>query len=150
MHGEFITRHKFLVGHEEANYCHYVANRKFASEFRSTYERNEMLYLHRSGKTRGRRGNTVKSYKYYFRMLMNICVWNDRLRDWFLSVDADESGKITAEELRVALLNGDWSRSSGFRTCSFAPSMTCGFLMTAFDMETVKMLLTIYVRISFF
>jgi len=46
-----------------------------------------------------------------------------QLRDWFLSVDADESGKITAEELRVALLNGDWS---------------------PFDMETVKMLITIY------
>jgi len=46
-----------------------------------------------------------------------------QLQEWFLSVDTDESGKISAKELRGALMNGDW---------------------TPFDMETVKMLMTIY------
>ncbi|KLO09703.1 EF-hand [Schizopora paradoxa] len=46
-----------------------------------------------------------------------------QLRDWFSSVDTDESGKISVEELRAALMNGDW---------------------TPFDAATVKMLMNIY------
>jgi len=45
-------------------------------------------------------------------------LWN-----WFTSVDVDRSGAITASELERALINGDW---------------------TAFDLDTVKLLMTIF------
>ncbi|KAJ7151879.1 hypothetical protein C8R43DRAFT_886613, partial [Mycena crocata] len=42
---------------------------------------------------------------------------------WFTSVDTDRSGAITASELERALINGDW---------------------TPFDLDTVKLLMTIF------
>ncbi|KAA1081108.1 hypothetical protein PGT21_029517 [Puccinia graminis f. sp. tritici] len=46
-----------------------------------------------------------------------------QLRQWFAAVDSDNSGNITALELQQALVNGDW---------------------TAFDLDTVKMLMNIF------
>ncbi|KZT43970.1 EF-hand [Sistotremastrum suecicum HHB10207 ss-3] len=46
-----------------------------------------------------------------------------QLWQWFVSVDADRSGAISAEELKQALVNGDWSQ---------------------FDLDTVKMLMGIF------
>ncbi|KAF8160377.1 hypothetical protein K438DRAFT_311338 [Mycena galopus ATCC 62051] len=46
-----------------------------------------------------------------------------QLWGWFQSVDMDRSGSITAEELQRALINGDW---------------------TPFDLDTVKLLMTIF------
>jgi len=46
-----------------------------------------------------------------------------QLWHWFQSVDIDRSGAITAEELKQALVNGDWS---------------------SFDLDTVKMLMGIF------
>ncbi|KAI9604975.1 hypothetical protein H4Q26_002946 [Puccinia striiformis f. sp. tritici PST-130] len=46
-----------------------------------------------------------------------------QLRGWFTAVDSDNSGNITALELQQALVNGDW---------------------TAFDLDTVKMLMNIF------
>ncbi|KZT57373.1 EF-hand, partial [Calocera cornea HHB12733] len=45
------------------------------------------------------------------------------LWQWFTAVDVDQSGAISAQELRQALLNGDWSN---------------------FDLDTVKMLMTLF------
>ena len=38
-------------------------------------------------------------------------LWN-----WFITVDRDRSGQITADELRQALLNGNWSQFNS-ETC---------------------------------
>jgi len=46
-----------------------------------------------------------------------------QLWQWFTAVDVDGSGAISAQELRQALLNGDWSN---------------------FDLDTVKMLMTLF------
>ncbi|PPQ64008.1 hypothetical protein CVT24_009382 [Panaeolus cyanescens] len=46
-----------------------------------------------------------------------------QLWQWFSSVDSDRSGSITVTELQRALVNGDW---------------------TAFDLDTVKMLMSIF------
>ncbi|KAJ7151881.1 hypothetical protein C8R43DRAFT_1087927 [Mycena crocata] len=46
-----------------------------------------------------------------------------KLWGWFTSVDTDRSGAITASELERALINGDW---------------------TPFDLDTVKLLMTIF------
>lgn len=46
-----------------------------------------------------------------------------QLWNWFSAVDFDRSGAITAPELQQALVNGDW---------------------TAFDLDTVKLLMTIF------
>ncbi|EJD08213.1 EF-hand [Fomitiporia mediterranea MF3/22] len=46
-----------------------------------------------------------------------------QLWQWFTSVDADNSGAITASELQQCLINGDWS---------------------PFDLDTVKLLMTIF------
>jgi len=46
-----------------------------------------------------------------------------KLWEWFLSVDADQSGAIHANELQRALVNGDW---------------------TPFDLDTVKLLMSIF------
>ncbi|KII95477.1 hypothetical protein PLICRDRAFT_150222 [Plicaturopsis crispa FD-325 SS-3] len=46
-----------------------------------------------------------------------------QLWQWFSSVDLDRSGAITASELERALINGDW---------------------TPFDLDTVKMLMSIF------
>ncbi|KAG6814331.1 hypothetical protein H0H93_012992, partial [Arthromyces matolae] len=46
-----------------------------------------------------------------------------QLWSWFTAVDTDRSGAITATELSQALVNGDW---------------------TAFDIDTVKLLLSIF------
>ncbi|KZO98312.1 EF-hand [Calocera viscosa TUFC12733] len=45
-----------------------------------------------------------------------------QLWQWFTAVDVDQSGAISAQELRQALLNGDWN----------------------FDLDTVKMLMTLF------
>ncbi|ELU09983.1 hypothetical protein CAPTEDRAFT_152360 [Capitella teleta] len=45
---------------------------------------------------------------------------------WFQSVDADHSGKITATELRQALVNGNWS--------PFNPE-TCRLMISMFDRD---------------
>jgi Ca2+-binding EF-hand superfamily protein len=46
-----------------------------------------------------------------------------QLWSWFASVDKDQSGSITADELQRALVNGDW---------------------TSFDLDTVKLLMNIF------
>lgn len=46
-----------------------------------------------------------------------------QLWSWFSAVDTDRSGAITVQELQSALLNGDWTR---------------------FDLDTVKMLMSIF------
>ncbi|CAA7263128.1 unnamed protein product [Cyclocybe aegerita] len=46
-----------------------------------------------------------------------------QLWNWFSTVDTDRSGAITASELERALINGDW---------------------TPFDLDTVKLLMTIF------
>lgn len=46
-----------------------------------------------------------------------------QLWQWFIAVDGDRSGQISAPELQKALVNGDW---------------------TAFDLDTVKLLMTIF------
>ncbi|KAF9001907.1 hypothetical protein BDQ17DRAFT_1357698 [Cyathus striatus] len=46
-----------------------------------------------------------------------------QLWQWFTAVDADKSGSITVTELQSALLNGNWTR---------------------FDLDTVKMLMSIF------
>ncbi|TFY56891.1 hypothetical protein EVJ58_g7360 [Rhodofomes roseus] len=46
-----------------------------------------------------------------------------QLWNWFAAVDSDGSGQISAHELQKALINGDW---------------------TPFDLDTVKMLMTIF------
>lgn len=46
-----------------------------------------------------------------------------QLWSWFIAVDTDKSGHITAKELEKALINGDW---------------------TPFDLDTVKLLMTIF------
>jgi len=46
-----------------------------------------------------------------------------QLWSWFVSVDVDRSGAITAHELQRALVNGDW---------------------TPFDLDTVKLLMNIF------
>lgn len=48
-----------------------------------------------------------------------------RLWSWFNAVDTDRSGHISAPELERALINGDW---------------------TPFDLDTVKLLMSIFVR----
>lgn len=47
-----------------------------------------------------------------------------RLWSWFVTVDEDRSGQITATELQRALVNGNWS---------------------PFDLDTTKMLMGIFV-----
>ncbi|BGP12411.1 hypothetical protein JCM10213_001984 [Rhodosporidiobolus nylandii] len=37
---------------------------------------------------------------------------NAQLRQWFSAVDTDRSGQITEQELKTALVNGDWSQFS--------------------------------------
>jgi len=46
-----------------------------------------------------------------------------QLWNWFVSVDTDRSGHITATELQKALINGDWS---------------------PFDLDTIKLLMSIF------
>jgi len=46
-----------------------------------------------------------------------------KLWSWFVAVDADRSGSISASELQRALINGDW---------------------THFDLDTVKLLMTLF------
>ncbi|KAF8327915.1 uncharacterized protein EI90DRAFT_3281430 [Cantharellus anzutake] len=48
---------------------------------------------------------------------------DSRLWDWFIAVDTDHSGEISASELQRALVNGNW---------------------TAFDVDTCKMLMSIF------
>lgn len=48
----------------------------------------------------------------------------NRLWNWFITVDEDRSGQITATELQRALVNGNWS---------------------PFDLDTTKMLMGIFV-----
>ncbi|KAL4079300.1 hypothetical protein J3A83DRAFT_4208691 [Scleroderma citrinum] len=48
---------------------------------------------------------------------------HDRLWAWFVAVDEDRSGWITARELEAALRNGDW---------------------TPFDLDTVKLLMSLF------
>lgn len=43
---------------------------------------------------------------------------------WFLAVDADKSGSITAEELRQALTNGNWSHFNA-ETCRLMIGQSC-------------------------
>ena len=68
-----------------------------------------------------------------------------QLWQWFQSVDTDYSGSITAEELRRALVNGDWS-------CELltprGPSSDLTRHFAAFDIDTVKMLMGIFVSLS--
>lgn len=106
----------------------------------------DILHSCRIGQTRGRQGSPVESLLLLLRNIPLICAVN-RLRDWFSSVDVDESGKITAEELRGALMNGAWTRS--WTRIYAATRVWRLILYPAFDMDTVKMLMAIYVRISF-
>lgn len=46
-----------------------------------------------------------------------------KLWSWFVAVDVDRSGSISASELQRALINGDW---------------------TTFDLDTVKLLMTLF------
>ncbi|THU90646.1 EF-hand [Dendrothele bispora CBS 962.96] len=46
-----------------------------------------------------------------------------QLLDWFAAVDTDSSGRITVQDLEIALMEGDW---------------------TPFNIETVKMLMSIF------
>ena len=48
----------------------------------------------------------------------------DQIRQWFLAVDADRSGQISATELQRALVNGNMSRFS---------EETCRMLISMFD-----------------
>ena len=41
---------------------------------------------------------------------------NPTLWNWFITVDRDRSGEITADELQQALVNGNWSQFNG-ETC---------------------------------
>ena len=59
---------------------------------------------------------------------MCSCSWlGARLWSWFLTVDEDRSGQISATELQRALVNGNWS---------------------PFDLDTTKMLMGIFVCCS--
>ncbi|XP_048248961.1 peflin-like [Haliotis rufescens] len=49
-----------------------------------------------------------------------------QVHQWFLSVDRDRSGKITALELQQALMNGNWSQ--------FNPE-TCRLMISMFDRD---------------
>ena len=48
----------------------------------------------------------------------------DQIRQWFLAVDADRSGQISAMELQRALVNGNMSKFS---------EETCRMLISMFD-----------------
>ena len=48
----------------------------------------------------------------------------DQIRQWFLAVDADRSGQISATELQRALVNGNMRRFS---------EETCRMLISMFD-----------------
>ena len=48
----------------------------------------------------------------------------DQIRQWFMAVDADRSGQISATELQRALVNGNMSRFS---------EETCRMLISMFD-----------------
>ena len=48
----------------------------------------------------------------------------DQIRQWFLAVDADRSGQISATELQRALVNGNMSKFS---------EETCRMLISMFD-----------------
>jgi hypothetical protein len=69
-----------------------------------------------------------------------------QLWQWFSAVDIDRSGHISAPELQQALVNGDWTRKCSehhhARSCAHPR-------MTAFDLDTIKLLMTIFVRFEF-
>ena len=46
-------------------------------------------------------------------------LWN-----WFITVDRDKSGQITADELQQALINGNWSQFNS-ETCRLMIGILC-------------------------
>ena len=56
-------------------------------------------------------------------------LWN-----WFITVDSDRSGQITADELQQALLNGNWSHFNS-ETCR----LMIGNLLLFFLFDKIKM-----------
>ena len=62
----------------------------------------------------------------------------DQIRQWFLAVDADRSGQISAMELQRALVNGNMSKFS---------EETCRMLISMFDNNhsgTIDVSITLY------
>ena len=55
---------------------------------------------------------------------MNNFGQQQQVRQWFMAVDADRSGHITATELQQALVNGNMSRFT---------EETCRMLISMFD-----------------
>jgi hypothetical protein len=66
----------------------------------------------------------VRSNQCCFQSEISSSRTTSRLWNWFITVDEDRSGQITATELQRALVNGNWS---------------------AFDLDTTKMLMGIFV-----
>ena len=56
-------------------------------------------------------------------------LWN-----WFVTVDRDRSGQITADELQQALLNGNWSQFNS-ETCR----LMIGNLLLFFLFDKIRM-----------
>ena len=82
-------------------------------------------------------------------MLTKCTDVDNRLWQWFSSVDADRSGAVTAEELQQCLINGDWSRMSFSKSIvvSLSTDVAMGADDVAFDLDTVKLLMSIFVSL---
>ena len=53
-------------------------------------------------------------------------LWN-----WFITVDRDKSGQITADELQQALINGNWSQFNS-ETCRLMIGILCNTISKLF------------------
>ena len=53
------------------------------------------------------------------------------LWSWFITVDRDKSGQITADELQQALINGNWSQFNS-ETCRLMIGILCNTISKLF------------------
>lgn len=68
-----------------------------------------------------------------------------QLWQWFKAVDEDRSGSISCQELQRALVNGNWARACYALIDDPQPHSDLLFSLTAFDLDTVKLLMALFV-----